>query len=91
MEQDKTDAPDRQKKVPGGFDWTRRSGKTPTGNTGPDGGQSGSSHYIYAEMSDPQSRDDETRCVAGGVVVVVAGGRGKKKNNTNQIEKLDKN
>jgi len=38
-------------------DWTRRSGTTPTFNTGPDGGANGSAYYIYTEASPPGSPD----------------------------------
>ena len=61
MTQDKTDSPDRNTNVRGDFDWTRRSGSTPTSESGPSSGQGGSEFYIYAETSDPQMRQDYTR------------------------------
>ncbi len=40
------------------FDWTRRSGSTDTLNTGPTGGQGGSSFYFYIETSSPRMEGD---------------------------------
>lgn len=39
------------------FDWTRLSGATDTGNSGPDGAAQGS-YYIYTEMSSPRVTGD---------------------------------
>ena len=38
------------------FDWTRRTGGTPSGSTGPSGAYSGS-YYIYTESSSPNNPD----------------------------------
>ena len=39
------------------FDWTRNTGPTPTGGTGPDQAAQGQ-WYIYIETSSPQSQGD---------------------------------
>ena len=40
------------------FDWSRRSGQTDTPDTGPSGGQGGSSFYFYIETSSPRIEGD---------------------------------
>ncbi len=37
------------------FDWTRRSGTTPSSSTGPNGGANGSDYYIFTEATSPGS------------------------------------
>ena len=44
------------------FDWTRQSGKTPSGFTGPNKAYAGN-HYIYIEASDPRKPGDEAMLV----------------------------
>jgi len=41
------------------FDWTQKSGRTPSGSTGPSGGAGGSSHYMYIETSSPRRQGDK--------------------------------
>ncbi|KAJ7394105.1 Serine protease 56 [Desmophyllum pertusum] len=40
------------------FDWTRRSGRTPSSSTGPSSGNKGSRFYIYIETSSPRRNGD---------------------------------
>ncbi|KAK2175032.1 hypothetical protein NP493_756g00046 [Ridgeia piscesae] len=41
------------------FDWTLRSGSTPSSDTGPDSGVGGYGYYIYIEASDPRRLNDK--------------------------------
>ena len=41
------------------FDWTLRSGRTPSSETGPNYGYGGSGYYIFIEASNPRRRNDE--------------------------------
>ncbi|XP_078575821.1 uncharacterized protein LOC144861696 [Branchiostoma floridae x Branchiostoma japonicum] len=48
-----------------GFDWTRDSGGTGTGSTGPSTDHTtGSGHYMYIETSNPRQQGDITRLVS---------------------------
>lgn len=40
------------------FDWTLRSGSTPSSNTGPSSGHGGSGNYMYIETSSPRKDGD---------------------------------
>ena len=44
------------------FDWTRQSGRTRSGFTGPNKAYTGK-HYIYIEASDPRKSGDEAMLV----------------------------
>ena len=44
------------------FDWTRQSGRTPSGFTGPERAYTGK-YYIYIEASDPRKPGDEAMLV----------------------------
>ena len=41
------------------FDWTLRSGSTPSSETGPNSAYGGSGFYIYIEASNPRRMNDE--------------------------------
>merc|ERR1719414_637713 len=41
------------------FDWTRRSGSTPSSRTGPSNGFGGSGHYMFIETSSPRRQGDK--------------------------------
>ncbi|KAL9985328.1 hypothetical protein ACROYT_G007718 [Oculina patagonica] len=41
------------------FDWTRKTGRTPSSNTGPNSGNNGKGYYIYIETSRPRKTGDK--------------------------------
>ncbi|XP_073238534.1 chymotrypsinogen B-like isoform X2 [Porites lutea] len=41
------------------FDWTRKSGRTASSNTGPSSGHGGKGYYIYIETSSPRRPNDK--------------------------------
>ena len=55
MQQDKSGGDD--------FDWSLRSGATPSSETGPRYGAGGSGFYIYIEASNPRIEGDKARLV----------------------------
>ncbi|XP_070566354.1 scavenger receptor cysteine-rich domain-containing protein DMBT1-like isoform X2 [Ptychodera flava] len=49
------------------FDWTRNSGSTPSGSTGPTGDHSksdGSGYYAFIEVSSPRTEDEVARLIS---------------------------
>ncbi|KAJ7393856.1 hypothetical protein OS493_003523 [Desmophyllum pertusum] len=48
------------------FDWTLRSGSTPSSNTGPPSGHGGSGQYVYIETSSPRIANDNAKLVFKG-------------------------
>jgi len=48
------------------FDWTVRSGGTPSSGTGPSADHSGSGKYIYIETSSPRKGDDKAVLIFNG-------------------------
>ncbi|EDO49950.1 predicted protein [Nematostella vectensis] len=46
------------------FDWTRRSGGTPSWGTGPSSGHGGKGSYMYIEASSPRKQNDNAKMMA---------------------------
>ena len=50
------------------FDWTRKTGSTPSGYTGPNNAESGT-YYMYTEASSPRSNGDVARLTTFGTTL----------------------